>query len=280
MPYPTCSVLVTTYNRPAALERCVVSLFQQTCLPDEIIVCDDGSSVETQQLVEHLQAGSPVPLRYVWQPDEGFRLARIRNIGLAVAKNDYIIQLDGDVIVHRHYVADHLRHAQPGFFFSGNQHHIPLDIARYLLDNPAMPVDAALRQSEPSWRRFWSPPLQKFMVLFYHWETHYQYVLGCNMAFWREDLVRVNGYDEQFRGWGWEDTDLSLRLINAGCMLRFIRFGAIQYHLDHPIAPRDQEENNRERAMETIEQKRAYCASGMAQYAQLASSPAGLSNPF
>ena len=264
----TCSVLVTTYNRPEALERCIVSLFQQVILPTEIIICDDGSGPATRQLVDYLQAISPVPLRHVWQPDEGFRLSRIRNLGLAAAQGDYIIQLDGDVIVHPQYVGDHLRHARPGFFFSGNQHHIPLRIAQRLLDDPTFPVETALRQSEPSWRRFWSVLLQKFMVRFYHWDTHYQYVLGCNMAFWRKDLVRVNGYDEQFTGWGWEDTELALRLMNAGRALRFIRFGAIQYHLDHPVSSRMQADTNRERAMQTIAQKRTVCEQGLAQHGQ------------
>ncbi|MFD2934563.1 glycosyltransferase family 2 protein [Spirosoma flavum] len=265
---PTCSVLVTTYNRPDALERCLISLFQQSHLPTEIIICDDGSGAATQQLIARFQVSSPVPLRHVWQSDEGFRLARIRNMGLATAKGEYIIQLDGDVILHRHYVADHLHHAKTGFFFSGNQYNIPPDSTRQLLNDSTLSVQAVMRQAEWSWRRLRNVPLQTLMVHFYHWETHYEYVLGSNMGFWRQDLIRVNGYDEQFSGWGWEDTELALRLINLGCTLRFIRFGAIQYHLNHPKSSRTQEDVNRQRALQTIQQKRIVCQQGLAQHFQ------------
>ncbi|MBC3788227.1 glycosyltransferase family 2 protein [Spirosoma utsteinense] len=266
MSAPTVSVLVTTYNRPDALERCLISVFQQSHLPTEILVCDDGSGDVTRQTIARLQARSPVPLQHIWQPDDGFRLARIRNQGLLAATGAYLIQVDGDVILHRQYIADHLRHARPGYFFSGNQYHIPLNIANKLLADPTIPVQSALVQSAWNWRRLWSVPLQWLMVRFYHWDTHYEYVLGCNMGFWRQDLMRVNGYDEEFRGWGWEDTELVLRLINLGCTFRFIRFGAIQYHLDHPHSCRTSEGENRARAMETIRQRKIVCAQGVSQH--------------
>lgn len=272
----TCSILIATYNRPAALERCLLSLFQQSRLPTEIIICDDGSAEPTRQLIERLKATSPVPMLHVWQPDEGFQLARIRNMGMAIAKSDYIIQMDGDVILHPRFVEDHLYHAQPGFFFSGTQYHLSPAITQRLLNEPALSlndalhqdrwqesrpisVKAALQQSRWNWSRLRILSLQKLVARFYHWENHYQYVSGCSMAFWRNDLVQVNGYDEQFTGWGWEDTDIALRLMNLGCKLRFIRLGAIQYHLSHSKESRGQESINQDRAMRTIQQKVSFC---------------------
>ncbi|QDK79726.1 glycosyltransferase [Spirosoma sp. KCTC 42546] len=269
----SCSVLVATYNRPAALELCLVSLFEQRQLPTEIIVCDDGSSIQTGQLIERLKQLSPVPLLHVWQPDEGFRLARIRNLGFAMAKGAYIIQLDGDVILHPLFVQDHLYHAQPSYFFSGNQFKLSADSTQQLLTEPSLSLNALLRQSHWHWSSLRVLTLQKFIARFYHWGTHYKYVLGCNMGFWRQDLVRVNGYDEQFLGWGWEDTELALRLINRGINLRFIRLGAIQYHLYHPTASRGQEDINRARAMHTLHQKLTGCQKGLQQHLQQLESP-------
>ncbi|UHG94442.1 glycosyltransferase family 2 protein [Spirosoma oryzicola] len=263
---PTCSVLVTTYNRPESLVLCLESLFQQSHLPTEIIVCDDGSGEATQQLIQQLQKRSPVPLLHVWQADLGFRLARVRNLGLKTATSEYIIQLDGDVILHRHYVIDHLRHAKKGFFFSGNQYHIPHDVTQLMLTNSSASVHTSLKLAKWNWRRLRCLPLQKPMLYFYHWKTHYEYVLGSNMSFWRQDLFRVNGYDEQFSGWGWEDIDLALRLMQLGCTLRFLRFGAIQYHLDHPKSSRAQEDTNRMRALQIIQEKRFACEQGLSQH--------------
>ncbi|UFH54476.1 glycosyltransferase family 2 protein [Spirosoma sp. KNUC1025] len=282
----TCSVLVATYNRPVALERCLISLFQQSLLPLEIIICDDGSAEPTRQLIERMEPLSPVPMLHIWQPDDGFQLARIRNMGMAAAKGDYIIQIDGDVILHHHFVRDHMHHARPGFFFSGTQYHLTPAITQRLIDertlslkdamreasqhqSPPTSFKEALQQSRWNWGRTRILPLQKLVARFYHWETHYQYVSGCSMAFWRNDLIRVNGYDEQFTGWGWEDTDIALRLMNLGLKLRFIRFGAIQYHLYHPQASRGLEHTNQARAMQTIQQKLTACAYGMQQHFQL-----------
>lgn len=220
---------------------------------------------------------------HTWQPDDGFQLARIRNMGLAIAKGDYIIQIDGDVILHPRYVADHLHHARPGFFFSGTQYLLSAEVTQRLLTEPDLPLKTALKETDWSWLRSmsvktalresrwnWSRlriyPLQKLVARFYHWETHYEYVSGCSMAFWQKDLIAINGYDEQFTGWGWEDTDLALRLMNLGIQLRFIRLGAIQYHLEHSRASRTQEDANREKAIQTIQQKLTVCQYGLQQH--------------
>ena len=92
------SVIVSTYNRPDALELSLKSLMLQTRLPDEIVVGDDGSGPETREVVERMQSISPVPIIHVWHPDEGFRLAAIRNKAVLASTGDYIIQIDGDII--------------------------------------------------------------------------------------------------------------------------------------------------------------------------------------
>lgn len=61
---------------------------------------------------------------------------------------------------------------------------------------------------------------------------------GCNMAFWRSDLLAVNGYDESFLGWGCEDHDLVARLMNHRIKPLQVRHRAICYHLWHPSSKR------------------------------------------
>ncbi|WP_198174995.1 glycosyltransferase family 2 protein [Spirosoma arboris] len=266
LPAVTCSVLVATYNRPDVLKRCLKSLFRQSRLPDQIIVCDDGSGPETRQAIQQLQTESPVPLIHVWQADEGFKLAQIRNKGIAMATSSYLIQIDGDVILHRHFVRDQLNIAKPGVFYSGNQFHLTQQETQQLLTGSLASLPLILKQSRLTWHRMWVPFLQKPTARLYHWKDHYLYVSGCNMAFWREDLLAVNGYDESFTGWGWEDTDLTFRLMNLGRRLRFIRFGAIQYHLYHPPSSRRDQESNRQRALANRDAHVIYCQSGLAKY--------------
>ena len=109
------SLVVTTYNWPEALELCLLSVLRQSVRPDEVIVADDGSGEPTRARLEELQTTYPLPLRHVWHPDEGFQLSRIRNRALAVARGDYILQVDGDVMLHKHFIQDHLNFRKRNF---------------------------------------------------------------------------------------------------------------------------------------------------------------------
>lgn len=263
---PTCSLLIATYNWPEALHLCLLSAFRQSVLPNEIIVCDDGSQETTQQVIDRMRPESPVPLIHIWQPDEGFQLARIRNKGILKASSDYIVQIDGDIILHRHYLRDQLRNAKTGLFFSGNRYYLNADVSKRLLAQPEYNLDLGGRLNKNSWRRLRLPLLQPLMRRYYHWPDEYLYVTGCNMAFWRQDLFDVNGYDESFTGWGWEDTDVALRLMNRSIRLEFIRFGAVQFHLHHQEASPGEPNENYVRTMRTKEQKLIRCERGLSQY--------------
>jgi len=270
-PPPTCSLLISTYNWPDALRLSLLSAFRQSQLPNEIIICDDGSRDDTRQLIDQLRADSPVPVHHLWQPDAGFQVARMRNRGIARSTSDYILQIDGDIILHRHYVRDQVANARPGCFFSGNRYYLsPAESVR-LLSQPDYRPRFVLNTA--SWRRLWLPPLQGLMRRFYHWPDGYLYTTGCNMAFWRQDLLLANGYDESFTGWGWEDTDLALRLMNRGIQMQFLRFGAIQFHLHHHEASRNSRNANYARAMATKTQGFVRCEQGVHQYLSGSVSP-------
>ena len=85
------TLIVITYNWPAALEQVLNSVARQTRLPDEVIVADDGSTDDTKQLVKSMAAVFPVPVRHIWQEDLGFRAARCRNLGIAASRGDYVV---------------------------------------------------------------------------------------------------------------------------------------------------------------------------------------------
>jgi len=264
------SIIVSTYNRPDALGKCVESIFYQSTLPDEIVIADDGSGNETRDMVKDLQQKSPVPLVHVWQEDNGYQLARIRNRSFAAAKGEYLIQIDGDLILEKHFMQDHLSLARPGTFVGGARTMMDQTLTELVLEGKVSFEDIPRHKEnlgqKPNAIR--SGILRKLAYLYQRHHRNYKYVLGCNMAFWKKDLIGVNGYNETFTGWGKEDNELSVRLQNAGIKLRFIKFGAIVFHLYHKVADLSFMPANEEKLRQTIREGLTFAPSGIGNYLQ------------
>ena len=117
----TVSLIISTYNWPRALYLCLDSVMQQTVMPTEILIADDGSGISTRDVVKHFENISPVPVHHIWHEDRGFRLAAIRNKAIAASSGEYVIQIDGDLILHRHFIQDHIIFARKGCFVTGSR---------------------------------------------------------------------------------------------------------------------------------------------------------------
>ncbi|MFK2878135.1 glycosyltransferase [Rhodanobacter hydrolyticus] len=232
---PRVSLIVLTYNWPAALARVLQSVAAQTRLPDEVIVADDGSGAETRELIARIARDFPVPLRHAWQEDLGFRAASCRNLGIAMAKGDYVILIDGDMILHRDFVADHLLLASPGCFLQGGRFKSTAQETAGLLAG-RRPVFAPWAKADfhvfDGIRRlyaFHALPLARWKAR----RRNGGRVMSCNMSFWRDDLLRVNGFDERMEGYGAEDRELAARLGNAGVRRKQLKWAALAAHLEH-----------------------------------------------
>src|SRR5690242_8999091 len=118
---PSVSLIISTYNWPDALELCLQSVQQQRLLPNEVIIADDGSAKETGQVIEKFQKRLLAPLHHIWQADEGFRLGMARNKAIAAASSEYLIQVDGDLVLHPDFVYDHVHAARKGHFIGGSR---------------------------------------------------------------------------------------------------------------------------------------------------------------
>jgi len=266
------SVIVTTYNWPAALERCLDSLFAQCDTAFEIIIADDGSSAANQALVEAYCAASPVPIRYLHHEDQGFRAGTIRNKAVAASRGDYLLFIDGDCVCRTDFIARHRRLAEVGYFVPGNR----------VLLNAAFTQDVieqriALQQKPLSY--FIALRLQKkinrispFVRLPLGWirklqSRKWQKAMTCNLALWRSDFLQVNGFDELFEGWGYEDSDLVIRLIHAGIKRKEGRFAAPVLHLWHRHYDKSKQDLNYQRLMERLAQRDFIVATqGVSQY--------------
>ncbi len=260
---PTCALVIATYNWPKALRLCLESVLRQTVLPNEIIIADDGSGEDTQFLVEHYQHLFGVPVIHVWQPDEGYQLSRIRNKAFSALKSQYVIQIDGDLILHPQFIADHLAAARPNKFISGTRALLNETATQKILAGKSFSHPINIQTTGKPYNAIRSRHLSTVLRLFQRSKKNLHFVLGCNMAFWKTDLQKVNGYNEAFVGWGKEDNDIAARLLNAGVALRFLKFGGVVYHLHHPLQQRPALGSNENLLSQSLEKKITYVEQGM-----------------
>ena len=265
------AIILTTYNRPDALAAVLAGYAAQRDAEFELLVADDGSTDDTRKVIDAFKARVNFPVTHVWHEDQGFRAAAIRNRALAQTSSDYIVFSDGDCVPTPHFVARHAQLAERGWFVAGN---------RVLLS--AAFTDRVLRENLPihgwaltAWLAAWARrDINRWLPLVtlpdgafrksapQRWEG----VKTCNLAAWREDLVRVNGLDETYSGWGLEDSDLVIRLLHAGVRHKSGRFATPVLHLWHAENDRSRLVENQRLLDTLIESQRSVAALGINQY--------------
>ncbi len=229
------SLIIATYNWKEALALVLATVRAQTVLPGEVIVADDGSRADTAELLTGEAASFPVPLRHLWQADDGFRKGRILNEAMARANGEYLIALDGDMLMHPEFVRDHLRARRRGSYIQGGRMMLGgVATARTLLEGrrTAGVFSANVRNRING---IHAPVLSRFVR---GDQGPVRRTRGCNISYWRDDILRVNGYNEDLEGWGREDTELVARLMNSGVRRRNLKFAAVAYHLQHQTSSR------------------------------------------
>ena len=267
------SIIVTTYNWPEALALVLKALARQSQLPAEVIVADDGSRADTRQLLERLARDYPVPLRHHWQEDLGFRVARSRNRAIAAARGDYVLLLDGDMVAHRHFVADHLRYACAGSFVQGSRVLTSPALSRHMLDAGRIDLDVFTpnlqrRRNALRWPMFASVNLRR------SGRKPPRAIKTCNQGWFRGDLLALNGFDERMQGWGREDDELAWRAWHAGIGARHLRFAALAWHLHHQERHVDGESGNDGYLQDTRASHRTRTEHGIDRHlAEFAASP-------
>ena len=263
------SLLISTYNWKEALSLCLYSVFAQTVKPAEILIADDGSREDTRQLIDEMREKTDIPIVHVWHEDKGFRLSAIRNRSIEKAKGDYIIQIDGDIILDRHFIADHLELAEKGYFVCGSRVLLgKMSTTRLLKGVEKYP--ALLKQNlRFVLNAFRSRVLRRYLANRYAKRTMLR-IRGCNMAFWKEDLVHVNGYNESLEMWGQEDVEISYRLIHAGIQKKQLKMGGVQFHLYHKFASRENLEYHEQVLRKVIEERIVWCENGIVKDMQTA----------
>jgi glycosyltransferase involved in cell wall biosynthesis len=265
------AVIPATYNRPDALAAQLEGYLAQDYPDFEIIVADDGSEADTREVIRHYQARARFRIDHVWQENKGYRAAIVRNRAVACSDADYIVYTDQDCVPFPDFLSRHARLAERGWFVAGNRllttrgfaerifaQHLPVhewSFGQWLRCrlrgdiNRLQPLvrlpDGAFRKLHPRrWRG----------------------AKTANLAVWKSDLLRVNGMDEEYAGWGLEDSDLVIRLIRAGVRHKSGRFACPVVHLWHPEQDRGRLPENQRRLTAMLESNRVAARVGLSQY--------------
>lgn len=236
MPRPEIALLLSTYQRPGHLRRALASIALQQGVLDrmELVVTDDGSTDETAQVVADFSRTAAFPVRFTTHPHTTFRLSRCRNEGVAASSAPYLLFLDGDCVLPPDHARIHLERRKPNTVMAGDC--VRLDEA----SSERLTQDAIRTGGFGGWAsreelaRLRKQDRRARLYRFLRHPTKPK-IIGNNVGIWRSDYERVNGYDENFKGWGCEDDDLRLRLRRAGVQIESILRWTHTYHLWHPV---------------------------------------------
>jgi glycosyltransferase involved in cell wall biosynthesis len=257
------ALLLSTYNWPEALELVLKSAISQTVLPSEILIADDGSRQETKSLIDEFKKTCKVPIHHIWQEDLGFRKSKILNKAIAEASSEYIIQIDGDCILHKNFIEDHVNSSQKGVYLYGSRVNILPAFVADVIRKKQIKFTFFSKEIKNKSRSIHIPILSNFYKIHEGVSKKFR---GCNVSFWRNDFIAINGYNEDFEGWGREDSDLVIRMGNNGVKSKRIRYAGIVFHIHHKINSKENFELNDKIQSETILKKHTRIEKGINQY--------------
>jgi len=266
------SIIISVYNNIEALRLILHALSCQTMKNFEIIVSEDGESTRVREFIKQISRDHP-SLIHNTQPDHGFRKNRALNRAILAANSDYLIFIDGDCVPHPRFIASHVQNAAREQVCSGRRAELGPRLSRLLLKQPRL------------FNTFINPALYSLLTLpalldgaknyeagiyseYLHRHTQHKQpgILGCNFSVYKEDLLRVNGFNEDYTAPAiGEDADLEWRLCQLGVTIKNIKFLAPVYHLfhEHKFQASD---TNKSIMQDTISQNKVVCKHGINQH--------------
>lgn len=264
------SVIISTYNQPAWLEKVLHGYLRQTFTEFEILIADDGSDDRTREVIEEFQKIATFHVRHIWHADEGYRRQTILNVALTEAAHDYIIMTDGDCIPRPDFLATHALHAKPGHFLSGGYCKLPMDLSTALTldqikDGRAFSLshlrEHGLKEFSPSFKVGLPVGLAPFVDKLSPTKPTWN---NCNASGWKADLIAVNGFNEDMQ-YGGADRELGERLANYDITGVQIRYQALVLHLDHKRGYKTPETMKKNQAIrdKVVSSRSVWCANGI-----------------
>ena len=257
------SLIITTYNRPEALLLVLKSIECQILPPSEVIIADDGSDERTKNLIFDFNSQSNLEIIHSFHEDLDFRAAESRNKAISISKSDYIILVDGDTILHPEFIVDHLKNAKFGFFIQGSRALLSEKKTKDVIKRQQLFFDFLSRGLNNRLNSIHSNFLSNFFSIK---DNYLKGIKTCNMSFFRKDCISVNGFNNEFKGWGREDSEFVVRLLNKGIHRKTLKFSAIQYHLWHNEANRSSLLVNDNLLQKAIVEELDWCEDGINKF--------------
>ena len=242
------SLLITFYNNLSELDL-ILKRVMLLGFDIEIIIADDGSTIRSNEIFTKYRKNG-LKIKHIWQPDRGFRASKIRNLAVLCSNYEYLIFIDADCIPDENFVSMHTKFAKKGFFLSGTRVLLSDKLKKYFFNNPYFKINFLncfffflfghtnkLLYKLPFNISLINPLRKK------NWKK----VQTCNLSLYKSDFTKIGGFDESYVGWGLEDSDLIVRLINSGVYNKKIVRGAVVFHLWHEIYSRENLSSNTNR---------------------------------
>ena len=232
------SVIISTYNQPEWLAKCLTGYKYQSVSDFEIIIADDGSDQTTAGLIENFRLQLECPLKHIWHPDQGFRKNVILNKAILECQSDYLIFTDGDCIPRSDFIQTHLELRSTNRALSGGYFKLSAEISDL--------IDEEIIASQICFSSSWlkakgqsasfkmnkltgSTSKARFLDAVTTTKATFD---GMNVSCWLNDILAVNGFDERMR-YGGEDRELGERMMANGVNFKQVRYRAICLHLHH-----------------------------------------------
>lgn len=258
-----CSLIITTYNWPEALELVLMSVLKQSILPGEVIIADDGSGDDTKNLILEFKKWFPVPLIHSWHEDDGFRAGMARNRAAALAKGSVLLFLDGDLIMHKNYVEDALKYVKKGRMSIQNRVLLNEKATMKAIANKELQVcffSKGILKNRKNFIRI--PYFNRLLTT----QQNFKKTRGGLLSVTKDDYIKVNGYDESYHGWGNEDKDLIIRLMYSGVIKKVLVFEGKTFHLYHKKASHNAYHKSLEKIKETVNKRLTRTEIGVDRY--------------
>lgn len=260
MDKPEISIIISTYNSEAWLEKVLWSYQAQTFKNFEMVIADDGSKQPTFDLIERMKNEVDYPIIHVWHEDNGFQKSQILNKAILACNADYILMSDGDCMARKDFVQVHAEKKEKGYFLSGGYFMLSMDISKAITKSDILNqkcfdvswlkdkgLKSSFKNNKLTAKGNVSKLLNKLTPTNASWNGH-------NASGWKSDILSVNGFDERMQ-YGGQDRELGERLFNKGIKSKQIRYSAVCVHLDHPRGYKTPESINKNLAIREVTKK-------------------------
>jgi glycosyltransferase involved in cell wall biosynthesis len=240
------TVIAAFYNRFDYLRLVLAGFERQTEKNFELIIADDGSSQDIVNEIKKFTSGYHFPIKHIWQEDKGFRKNKILNKAITESSSDYLIFIDADCVPHRGFIDGHLSFSKKNISLTGRRVNLSEKITNQLSEKNvrdgfleknllSLIKDGLFGKSIDVEKGFYFK--NKFLLNFFNRKT--RGLLGCNFSVFKEDLLKINGFDERYEAPSiGEDSDVQFRLELSGVKIKSINHAAVQYHLFHELQTR------------------------------------------